>query len=186
MLALANNYQKNIRCRTHKRLGYVYFCDNAHPLASPNGFVYYHRHVASLKIGRWLTASEVVHHIDENKANNAPENLEVLTKKEHTQRHCKGKRGTRTCPSCKETFTLSLTSKRVQKYCSRACMTQKGVGRKFDPTKKELHELVWSAPTSHVAKLFGVSDVAIAKRCKRLGITKPPRGYWAKAEHRAN
>jgi hypothetical protein len=27
---------------------------------------------------------------------------------------------------------------------------------------------------------FGVSDVAIAKRCRRLNVPRPPRGYWAK------
>ena len=30
----------------------------------------------------------------------------------------------------------------------------------------------------NVAKFYGVSDVAVAKRCKKLGVEKPPRGYW--------
>ncbi|MBK1827361.1 hypothetical protein [Haloferula rosea] len=29
---------------------------------------------------------------------------------------------------------------------------------------------------------LGVSDVAIAKRCRKLNIPRPPRGYWAKVE----
>ena len=37
--------------------------------------------------------------------------------------------------------------------------------------------------TVQVAKLLGVSDVAVAKRCKRLGVEKPPRGYWAKVKY---
>ena len=37
-------------------------------------------------------------------------------------------------------------------------------------------------PTSQVAKIFNVSDKAIEKRCKKFGIEKPPRGYWAKKE----
>ena len=40
--------------------------------------------------------------------------------------------------------------------------------------------LVWQMPTTEVADLFQVSDKAVEKRCKRLGISKPPRGYWAK------
>lgn len=40
--------------------------------------------------------------------------------------------------------------------------------------------MVWSYPTTHVAKILGVSDVAVGKRCKALGVTKPPRGFWAK------
>jgi len=30
---------------------------------------------------------------------------------------------------------------------------------------------------------FDVSDKAIEKRCKRLGVIKPPRGYWAKMQY---
>lgn len=46
----------------------------------------------------------------------------------------------------------------------------------------ELKKLVWSFPTVQVAALFGVSDVAIGKRCKAQGITKPPLGFWRKVE----
>jgi hypothetical protein len=48
-------------------------------------------------------------------------------------------------------------------------------------TRDELHQLVWSKPTSTVAKEFGLSDVGLAKICRKLGVKKPPRGYWAKA-----
>ena len=37
-----------------------------------------HRLIAEQKLGRPLRPGEVVHHIDENKRNNDPENLEVL------------------------------------------------------------------------------------------------------------
>lgn len=46
----------------------------------------------------------------------------------------------------------------------------------------ELEELVWSKPTSQVAREFGISDVAIGKRCKAAGIPKPPPGFWRKVE----
>ncbi len=48
------------------------------------------------------------------------------------------------------------------------------------PTKEELEKLVWQKPTMHIAKIYGVSDNAIAKWCKKYGISKPPRGYWNK------
>lgn len=32
----------------------------------------------------------------------------------------------------------------------------------------------------HVAKRYGISDVGLAKVCKRLKIPRPARGYWAK------
>ena len=37
-------------------------------------------------------------------------------------------------------------------------------------------------PTVEISKLLGVSDVAIGKRCKVRGLTKPPVGYWRKFE----
>jgi len=52
--------------------------------------------------------------------------------------------------------------------------------RKFNPLREDLEKLVWEQPTLHVAKMFGVSDKAVDKRCKLLGIQKPGRGYWAK------
>ena len=41
---------------------------------------------------------------------------------------------------------------------------------------------VWSEPVTSVAASFDVSDKAIEKRCKRLNVIKPPRGYCAKIQ----
>ena len=46
--------------------------------------------------------------------------------------------------------------------------------------RSELYELVWTRPVTELAKEFGISDVALAKRCRALNIPLPPRGYWAK------
>lgn len=46
-----------------------------------------HRVVAEGALGRPLARGEVVHHIDGDKRNNAPENLEVITQGEHMRRH---------------------------------------------------------------------------------------------------
>ena len=37
--------------------------------------------------GRYLKENEVVHHINENKLDNRPENLEVMTASEHIKLH---------------------------------------------------------------------------------------------------
>lgn len=50
------------------------------------------------------------------------------------------------------------------------------------PSKDELSKMVWEKPTQKIAIDFGVSDVAVSKWCKSYGISKPPRGYWAKLE----
>jgi hypothetical protein len=46
-----------------------------------------HRVVMEKIIGRPLTSDEIVHHKDGNKRNNAPDNLEVMTRKEHIREH---------------------------------------------------------------------------------------------------
>lgn len=51
-------------------------------------------------------------------------------------------------------------------------------------TREQLYDLVWSKPMTHLAKEFGMSDVAIRKHCKKLDIATPYVGYWAKLEHR--
>src|SRR5688572_18157977 len=47
-------------------------------------------------------------------------------------------------------------------------------------TRDELYDAVWSTPVQTLAKQFGISDVAFAKRCKNQNVPRPPRGYWAK------
>lgn len=46
-----------------------------------------HRVVAERVLGRPLIAGEIVHHIDGNKKNNSPENLRVMTQRQHMLEH---------------------------------------------------------------------------------------------------
>ncbi len=46
-----------------------------------------HRVAAETKLGRKLKPGEVVDHLDENKDNNAPANLDVKGRGEHTTAH---------------------------------------------------------------------------------------------------
>lgn len=48
-----------------------------------------HRYIAEQMVGRKLTFNEVVHHIDGNKRNNSPENLQIMTRAEHAKIHSK-------------------------------------------------------------------------------------------------
>ncbi len=50
-------------------------------------------------------------------------------------------------------------------------------------TRDQLYEAIWSKPTTAVAKDFEISDVAVAKICKKLDVPKPKLGYWAKKQH---
>lgn len=56
--------------------------------------------------------------------------------------------------------------------------------RKFNVSKEQLEQLIKELPMTEIGKMFGVSDTAIKKRCRKYEIElKPMRGYWAK--HRA-
>lgn len=46
--------------------------------------------------------------------------------------------------------------------------------------RRKLFSLIWSRPTTEVAKELGISDVAVGKLCRRLQVPKSPRGYWAR------
>jgi hypothetical protein len=48
--------------------------------------------------------------------------------------------------------------------------------------RQELYDRVWAEPVQRVAAALGVSDVALAKACRRHQIPVPPRGYWRRKE----
>ncbi|MEZ5124919.1 MAG: hypothetical protein R2826_01535 [Thermoleophilia bacterium] len=48
--------------------------------------------------------------------------------------------------------------------------------------RDRLYEEVWAEPVVKVAERYGVSDVALAKTCRKLTVPLPPRGYWAKKQ----
>lgn len=51
----------------------------------------------------------------------------------------------------------------------------------FDYWKRELlYTEVWAQPMTKVSEKYGISDVAIAKICRRLRVPVPGRGYWAR------
>lgn len=45
-----------------------------------------------------------------------------------------------------------------------------------------LYEQVWAQPMTKLAKEYGISNVALAKICKKLNIPYPWRGYWRRKE----
>jgi PDZ domain-containing secreted protein len=62
---------------------------------------YEHRVIAEIKIGRSLKRWEQVHHVNRVRDDNRPENLEVMTKKEHKALHrALGRTLYPKCPIC--------------------------------------------------------------------------------------
>ena len=48
--------------------------------------------------------------------------------------------------------------------------------------RDQLYREIWNEPARLVAKRYGISDVGLAKVCRRYHIPKPGLGYWAKHE----
>lgn len=65
------------------------------------------RVVMASKLGRALESSEQVHHSDENKHNDHPDNLELLTSAEHNQHH---KVGTKHTPEARRKISIGLSN----------------------------------------------------------------------------
>jgi hypothetical protein len=75
------NYYNNNQGKTYiDENGYRRFSDS-------NKLV--HRYVVEKKIGRKLRQGEIVHHINRNKLDNSPENLEVFANQEEHEKHHK-------------------------------------------------------------------------------------------------
>ena len=49
-------------------------------------------------------------------------------------------------------------------------------------TRNQLYEMIWKEPVRTIAPRFGISDVALAKTCRKYHIPRPWRGYWREKE----
>jgi Zn finger protein HypA/HybF involved in hydrogenase expression len=82
------------------------------------------------------------------------------------------------CSQCHTAITKHSRLGLCKKCASiRLNFTKRKVER---PSREELAKLIWSKPTTLIAKDFSVSDKAVEKWCKSYRIEKPPRGYWTK------
>jgi len=50
-------------------------------------------------------------------------------------------------------------------------------------TRRKLYTKVWTIPMRHLAKEYGITDVGLAKICKKHDVPRPGVGYWAKLEY---
>ncbi|WP_143029290.1 hypothetical protein [Rhodoferax sp. OV413] len=50
-------------------------------------------------------------------------------------------------------------------------------------SREELYRRVWATPVRTLAKEFGISDVGLAKVCRKNHIPLPPVGHWMKVQH---
>ena len=67
--------------------GYIQVYLPSHPLSTKEGYVFEHRLVMEKILGRFLSRSEIVHHIDGNRKNNNPNNLMVFSSASDHQKY---------------------------------------------------------------------------------------------------
>lgn len=160
-----------------------------HQDADKNGNVYLHRLVAEQEIlHRPIKKEEVVHHIDENKFNNNPNNLLVFkTKNDHAAFHageslikesdvyistrkiyyCKScgiqvTCGNDLCRKCALKLTINKRTRKI-KYPLEC---------KGHPNKEELKIDLLTMNYSEIGRKYGVSANAIKKRAIKFGLYK--------------
>lgn len=125
----------------------------------------YPRYLMEQHLGRTLEVGEEVHHVDEDKHNNAIENLQVLTKAEHDAIHGKGI--LQECQNC------GRQTKRTKhgKYCSQECFHRDN--RKVEwPTSEQLTYDLETMSWCAIGRKYGVSDNAVRKWAAGYGITR--------------
>lgn len=106
--------------------GYVKIKQSSHPYADKSGYVYEHRLVMEGILGRYLLPNEIVHHKNEDKQDNSPDNLileeSIASHKfEHRTRHDTRKPGEgnpviRCACGCGKAFLKYDIHKRPRKY----------------------------------------------------------------------
>lgn len=71
----------------HSSDGYTQIWRPDHPNANNAGYVYEHRLVVEKREKRYLGADEIIHHINGDRRDNRPENLEIRENIEHLREH---------------------------------------------------------------------------------------------------
>ncbi len=147
--------------------------------AQTNKKVYEHQLVGTKAFGP-IPKGYHVHHKEDPKTNNTPENLEVLSNSEHARLHIRLKRPdyngkvsvSCVCPICTKSFSVDQTRWKLREnhYCSQEC-SHIAQHRTEHPTSDELFDLMrtirnWRA----IGQMFSVTDNAVRKWAKNYNL----------------
>jgi len=141
-----------------------------------------HREIASQMLNRSLLPCEEVHHIDENKVNNSPDNLIVFSSKEDHLRFHKYRCDNSylnenpdgsfscmvpllSCDQCETTFKRGSRRQTDKTFCSAKCQGLSN-RRSERPNKETLQNEVNMLGYRGTGKKYSVSDNSIRKWLK--------------------
>lgn len=135
-------------------------------------------------IAEWNGKSLSLHldHINGINNDNRKENLRLLCPNCHSQTdtYC-GKNNKSSKAKDYKCSVCGVSKKTSASMCSPCAQKNKSIPKKIIwPSVEEMKTIIWSMPTSKLAKQLGVSDKAIEKFCKKHKVSKPPRGHWNK------
>jgi hypothetical protein len=101
-----------------------------HPRRNAKNLYPLHRVILENKLGRLLSYNEIAHHVDGDKTNDSPDNIELMLRGEHTTHHHKtAPPVVVTCAGCRVEFRLTPWEvvQRMKKsrdgkfYCCKEC-----------------------------------------------------------------
>lgn len=126
-----------------------------------NGWIFEHRYIMEIHLGRKLKRQEIIHHIDGNKLNNNISNLKLTTQNNHMKIHNPKK--ITYCIDCG--VELSYYKHNRCMKCYR--LSQRKV---VWPTKEQLKEDIDTLSFVAIGKKYGVSDNAVRKWAKKYNL----------------
>ena len=113
-----------------------------HPNARPNGQVKRCRVIMSEHLGRPLLKTELVHHINGDKADDSLNNLVILTRAKHCREHMTGAKNPnysslrkKICPNCGQEYFRINCDFGKQRCCSNKCRAEYYRGERGCNTK---------------------------------------------------
>lgn len=113
-----------------------------------------HRYLMETKLGRKLNFNEVVHHKDEIKDNNDLENLEIISRSEHSYNHRLGNTNSEECINL-------IKKKAITRYTNKLGHSKLGIKEVL-----EIKELLKTTKQKDIALLYNVSKYAIYRISK--------------------
>lgn len=127
-----------------------------------------------------------IDHINGINNDNRIENLRWLCPNCHSQSETFAGRNARKysikyCECGKLLTRHNKTGKCIKCFDYSSLVNTRNNEKKFEVVKEELEILIREKPMTEIGKIFGVSDNAVKKRARKLGIDmEPMRGHWTK------